>query len=79
MEYTNDKIKNLIKERDSFVSKINKEINEEIQKEKANYKFRWDRFSLMIIAIVFLVIAVEVNEELFPKTSIWSWQYYFNR
>lgn len=79
MEYTNDKIKKLIEERDLIISKFNKEINNEIQKEKANYKFQWDRFSLMIIAIVVLVISVEVNEKLFPKTSIWSWGYYFNK
>lgn len=79
MQYTNNKIKKLIEERDLIIRKFNEEIDNEIQKEKANYKFRWDRFSLMIIAIVFLVIAVEVNEKLFPKTSIWSWGYYLNK
>lgn len=79
MEYTNDKIKKLIEERDAIVSKFNKEINEEIQKEKSKYKFSWKRFSLMIVAIVFMVIGVKVNEKLFPKTSIWSWDYYFNK
>jgi len=79
MKYTNCKIKKLIEERDLIIRKFNEEIDNEIQKEKANYNFKWDRFSLMIIAIVVLVIAVEVNEKLFPKTSIWSWDYYFNK
>jgi len=79
MEYTNDKIKKLIEERDAIVSKFNKEINDEIQKEKSNYKFRWDRFSLMILTVVFIVIEIEVNEKIFPNSSIWSWNYYLNK
>lgn len=78
MEYTNDKIKRLIKERDSIVSKFNKEINEEIQKEKSKYKFSWKRFSLFIISIILCISAIEINHRIFPKTSIWSWDYYFN-
>ena len=79
MEYNNNKKKKLIEERDAIVSKFNKEINDEIQKEKSNYKFRWDRFSLMILTVVFIVIEIEVNEKIFPNSSIWSWNYYLNK
>lgn len=77
MEYTNAKIKRLIEERNSIVSKLNKEINEEIQKEKAKHKFSWERFSLMIGALLLMIVGITINEQLFPKTYIWSWGYYF--
>lgn len=77
MEYTNEKIKKLIEERDSIVYKLNKEINDEIQKEKAKYKFNWKRFSLFVLTIIFCISSIEINHRIFPKTSIWSWEYYF--
>lgn len=76
MEYTNEKIKKLIEERDSIVAKLNKEINYEIQKEKDNYKFSWKRFSLFVLTIIFCISAIEINHRIFSKTSIWSWNYY---
>lgn len=79
MGYTNEKIKKLIEERDSIIYKFNKEINDEIQKEKAKYKFSWKRFSLMIGTLLLMIVGIKINEQLFPKTSIWSWEYYFNK
>ena len=78
MEYTNDKIKQLLAERNATIEKYNCEIQNEIAKEKAKYKFSWKRFLLMIGAVVFMVIAIEVNKKIFPKTSIWSWEYYMS-
>ena len=76
MRYSNEKINRLIQERDSKVSSLNKEIEDEIQKEKANYKFSWKRFLLFILMITLCISAVEVNSRIFPKESIWSWDYY---
>ena len=76
MEYTNDKIKQLLLERNITIEKYNREIQNEIDKEKAKYKFSWKRFLLMIGAVVFMVVAVELNNKIFPKTSIWNWEYY---
>jgi len=76
VEYTNDKIKNLIEERNKAIQNYDSEILKEIAKEKAKYKFSWKRFLFMIGAVVFMVLAVEINKKIFPKTSIWSWEYY---
>jgi hypothetical protein len=76
MKYTNDKIKQLIAEKDKLNSEFNYKINREIEKEKAKYKFSWKRFLLMIGMAVLLFSAFELNKKLFPKTSIWSWEYY---
>lgn len=78
MEYTNDKIKQLIEERNAIIDKYNREIQNEINKEKAKYKFSWKRFLLMIGVVVFMIVAIELNKKIFPKTSIWSWEFYFN-
>jgi len=78
MKYTNNRIKQLIAERNTIIEKYNREIQNEIDKEKSNYKFSWKRFSLMILAVVFLIVAFEVNKKIFPKTSIWSWEYYMS-
>lgn len=76
MEYTNDKIKQLIAKRNAIVEKYNREIQDEIEKEKARYKLDWKRLFLMIGAVVFMLFAFEINKKIFPKTSIWSWEYY---
>ena len=76
MQYTNDKIKKLIADRDAAIQKFNYEIHREIEKEKAKYYFDWKRFMLMIACAVFMVLAIKVNKKIFPKTSIWSWEYY---
>jgi len=76
MEYTNDKIKQLLSERNATIEKYNLEIQKEIQKEKARYKFSWKRFLLMVGAVFFMVAGFELNKKIFPKTSIWSWEYY---
>ncbi len=74
--YSNEKIKRLIEERDSKISSLNKEIQNEIEKEKLKYKFSYGRFSLFILGIAFVIFAMEVNAKIFPKDSIWSWEYY---
>ena len=79
MNYTNDKIKKLIEERDKLISEYNYKINREIDLEKAQYKFSWKRFLLMIGTVALLFSAFELNKKLFPKTSIWSWEYYKNK
>ncbi len=76
MEYSNEKIKRLIQERDLKILALNKEIRDEIKKEKANYKFSWKRFLLFILMITLFISAVEINRRIFPKDSIWSWSYY---
>lgn len=85
MEYTNEKIENLIKERDALIQKHNSEIRkynskirEEIEKEKARYHFDWKRFLLMVGAVLVMFAAFELNKRIFPKTSIWSWEYYMD-
>jgi hypothetical protein len=44
MEYKNDKIKQLLAERNAIIEKYNLEIKNEIAKEKAKYKFNWKLF-----------------------------------
>lgn len=78
MGYTNDKIKKLIAEKKAIVERYDREIQNEIDKEKARYKFSWKRFLLMIAAIALMVTFFELNKRLFPKTSIWSWDYYLD-
>lgn len=78
MEYTNDKIKQLIKERDNAIERYDDEIQKEIEKEKAKYKFSWKRFLLVVGGIVIIISAFYFNKKTFPQTSIWSWDYYFN-
>ena len=74
--YTNEKIKRLIEERKSIIEKYDAEIREEIEREKAKYKFSWKRFLLMVLCVFVLFTLVEVNKKIFPPTSIWSWKYY---
>ena len=76
MEYKNDKIKQLLAERNAIIEKYNLEIKNEIAKEKAKYKFNWKLFLLTIVGGFFFPIAIEVNKKILPKTSIWSWEYY---
>lgn len=70
--YTNDRIKELINQR----NELNRQIASEVEKEKAKYKFSWKRFLLMVGLFVLFITAIELNKKLFPKTSIWSWEYY---
>jgi len=79
MRYKNDKIKQLLAERNAMIEKYNLEIKNEIAKEKAKYKFNWKLFLLTIVGGVFFPIAIEVNKKIFPKTSIWSWEYCINK
>jgi len=44
MEFSNEKIKALIAERDKKVSEMDREILSEIEKEKAKHHFSWRRF-----------------------------------
>lgn len=76
MEYSNKNIKRLIAERNSKISHYNQEIEKEIEKEKAKYKFSWKRFSLMMAMIIMPFIMYKINTKIFPKTSIFSWNYY---
>lgn len=76
MRYSNDKINKMISERDSMIEKYNREIQNEIDKEKSKYKFSWKRFLLMIGSVILIIAAIQINEKIFAKTSIWSWQYY---
>ena len=76
MKYTNNKIEQLIAERNAAIEKYNREIQNEIDKEKAKYKFSWKRFLIMIGTVVLMLIGVEAKKKIFPKTSIWSWGYY---
>lgn len=73
--YTNDKIKELIKQR----NELNRQIANEVEKEKAKYKFSWKRFLLMISILTLCISGLHFNKKLFPKTSIWSWEYYINK
>ncbi len=74
--YSNEKIKRLIRERDMKVLVLNKEIHDEIQKEKARHVFSLKRFSLMMCLLILPFIAYKINTKIFPKDSIWSWDYY---
>ena len=76
MEFSNEKIKALIAERNKKVLELDREILSEIEKEKAKYEFSWKRFLLMIGCVAWFVLAVNLNSKLFPKTSIWSWDHY---
>lgn len=79
MEYRNEKIDRLINERDRKIRELDAEIQKEIEKEKAKYKFSWKRFGLVMCIFlmpVFIHVAVHVNKKIFPKTSIWSWEHY---
>lgn len=78
MKYTNDKIKQLLAERNATIEKYNLEIQREIEKEQAKYQFSWKRFLLTVGAIVFMVAAVQLNKRIFPETSVWSWKYYMS-
>lgn len=73
MDYTNDRIKAL-KEQQRLISL---EIEKEIQKEKARYKFSWKGF-LMVVAVLLMPLYVYINVKVFPDTSIWSWNHYVN-
>lgn len=78
MQYTNYKIKQLISERDASVERYNREIQKEIEKEKAKYVFKWGRLILMIVTFIWFYTAFYLNSLLFEKHSIWSWQFWFN-
>jgi hypothetical protein len=79
MEYSNDNIKQLIEERNALMQKYNSEIQKEIKKEKVKHKFSWKLFLLIVGTVLFMILAVKVNEKIFPKTSIWSWEYYLSK
>jgi len=70
--YSNEKIKNLLEER----NRIDSEIENEIQKERAKYKFIWKRLILLVIICAAVPVMLEINEAIFTSTSIWSWQYW---
>ena len=76
MNYTNDKIKQLIEERDREFARFNAEIQKEIQKERANYRFSWKRLGLLLMVIIMPLAMVKINSKIFPKSSIWSWSHY---
>jgi len=70
--YTNDKIKNLIKQQEQ----LEIEIQKEIEKEKSKYKFSWKRFLFFILIMTVCVFGMWFNHNYIPKDSIWSWEYY---
>jgi hypothetical protein len=72
----NDKIRQLISERNSTIEKYNRQIQNEIDKEKEKYTISWNTVILTIVAILLMATAFNVNKKIFPKTSIWSWEYY---
>ena len=74
--YLNEKIKRLITERNQQISYYDREIEKEIQKEKARHKFSWSRFALVIFIFIMPPAMYQLNTKIFPKTSIWSWDYY---
>lgn len=74
--YLNEKAKQLIAERDNKISYYNHEIEKEIQKEKARHKFSWKRFLLVVFIFIMPPAMSQLNTKIFPKTSIWSWDYY---
>jgi len=71
--YTNEIIDKLVAQR----NELNRQIANEIEKEKAKYKFSWKNFTI-VIAIFCMPLIVYVNCKIFPKTSIWSWNHYIN-
>ena len=75
----NEKIDRLIDERNKIISALDQEIEKEIQKEEAKYEFSWKRFVLLVSSIILLISMFRLNEVLFPKTSIWSWDYYITK
>lgn len=74
--YTNKKIKDLIENRNRIVSELDHEIRHEIEKEKKRYKFSYKRFLLLLAVITLPIAMYKLNTKIFPKTSIWSWEYY---
>lgn len=75
---TNDNIKKLIAERNAAIEKYNHEIQRISDKEKDNREFSWKGLLLMLGAIIFIVTAINLNKKIFPKTSIWSFEYYMD-
>ena len=73
--YTNDKIKSLVNQR----NELNRQIANEIDKEKAKYKFSWKTFLLMLSIFIFIPFAVYINGILFDEDSIWSWSNYSSK
>ena len=72
--YGNDKIRKLVSQRDI----LNIQIEHEIKKEKAKYKFSWKRFLLMIAIVFGIPFSVYVNVKIFPNNSIFSWNHYID-
>lgn len=72
----NNKIKQLITDRDAIIEKYNQEIQNEIDIEKSKYKFSWKRFLIVLGLPITMLVSVELNQKIFPETSIWSWEYY---
>lgn len=76
MEYSNNKIKQLIEQRNKIVSRLDSEINREIEKEKMKYKFSWKRFLMVVGIFVIPAITIKLNHRIFSNDLIWSWNYY---
>ena len=76
MNYTNETIQKLILERDAIVEKYNRQIQDEINKEKAKYKFSWKRFGFLLLLVVGIPLMYELNKMIFPPDSIFIWEFY---
>lgn len=76
MKHQNEKILQLISERDSKIREYNQQIQLELDKEKSKQRFDWKYFIFSISLVLLFFSAIELNKQLFPKSSIWSWSYY---
>lgn len=74
--YTNEKIKKLIEDRNKQISYFDHEIEKEIEKERARYKFSWKNFCIVLAITIVPFMMYKINIKIFPKDSIWSWDYY---
>lgn len=76
MNYSNDEIDKLIRERDELIEQYNRRIRNEIEKEKAKYIISWKRVAIVIGGPILAILAIELNYILFDESSVWSWKYW---
>lgn len=76
MQFSNEKIERLINERNRKIAEMNREIQNEIDKERKRHQFSWPRFLMLLAMIIVPIVMFKLNGRLFPKESIWSWGHY---
>ena len=76
MNVSNERIKQLIRNRDDKISYFNNEIKKEIEKERAKRKFCWKRFALLLFILIMPFVFLKINVKVFQNDSIWSWSHY---